>query len=102
MYSIIQNEPKFEDKRYIDRKQHNSNRLLNNNNNKQAFPIRCWKCKAILIYKSDLDGKTGLYCRKCCIFRKFRVERRGVCLWSRVDVKRSGKYKRRVMLDEET
>jgi len=89
-------------KDYKDRNQHSSHRLLNNNKTKQSFsyPKFCWKCKARLVYRKLWDGDYGLYCKSCSRFRKFRVETRGGGQWCRTDVRRSGKYKRKVLLGE--
>ena len=89
-------------KGYKDRKQHTPNRLLINNKTKQAFnPTFCWRCKARLVYRKLWDGDYGLYCKTCSRFRKFRVETRGGGQWCRTDVRRSGKYKRKVLLGED-
>jgi len=93
--------PEKEDKPYIHTTGHNNEGIFNNNINDRHFPKCCWKCKTSLIVRRLWDGQHGLYCVRCCRFRKLRVDLKGVSLWSRVDVRRSGKLKRKVFLDEE-
>ena len=96
-------------KAYNHTNPHNSHRLFLNktNHRRESFsePWRCWKCNSSLSYRKRSNGLTGLYCRKCRRYRRLKVEvpveARGVCRWSRVDVRESGRQKRRVMLDED-
>jgi predicted nucleic acid-binding Zn ribbon protein len=67
------------------------------------FNSRCWKCKTVLVLKRLHDGSRGLYCTRCCRFRKLKVKLPVAtegCEWSRVDVRRSGKHKRKIYLNE--
>jgi len=65
--------------------------------------LTCWKCGSRLVVRGR-----GLYCNRCHRFRKFLVktvvqwQRRGGGqeVWSRVDVKESGRQRRKVMLRE--
>jgi len=97
------NEKEYDAKPNIDRYQHNDHTLfINNNYNTHFNPDRfCWRCHSLLRLRPLKQGRYGLYCSKCSRFRRLKVpvEPRGEGL-CRTDVRRSGKYHRKVMLDE--
>jgi len=104
MSNTQNNEKEYEAKPYISTEQHNDHTLFNNNNINTHFNHDrfCWRCHTLLRRRKLKDSQYGLYCSKCCRFRRLKIpkEMRGVGL-CRVDVRRSGKFHRRVMLDEE-
>lgn len=105
MNRAIQTIKHLEPKPYINRNQHSDHTLLDKDKSKHSF--FCWHCRGKLVERRLWDGSFGLYCPRCTRFRKMKVPVEtgvGVCpkrrTWSRVDVRRCGKYGKKVLLDE--